>query len=350
MAAAATTVWVEKYRPTKFHGVVLDATNRRVLENVICAESEAELPHLLFFGPQGTGKTTTALNLIREYQRRRHSGSDGAEVRELVIHLNASDDRGIDVIRSQIHQFVNSKCMFYKGLKFVVLDEVDSMTHGAQQALRHILQSTATSTSGVRFILMCNYLCKLDDALRHEFVALKFDQLPRADILAFLRHISESEGLALDDADLEHIRGLFGSDLRSMVNFMQFQCMSTGSWRVPSVETVANKWMLDMAGCDGGCGGDSIADRVWAIEQLATQRHQTVKNVIKDIVYYMIRKSSHQPRLIEEEKTTHTPFSLPDAFMVQLDFFSKTADSAVFASPSASKNALFALVAASRAG
>ena len=124
--------WVEKYRPTSFEDIVLEPINRTLLKNIIKTNN---FPNLLFYGPPGTGKTTTIINLINEYQDKYNQKSKG-----LKIHLNASDDRGIDIIRNQINQFVNTKTIFGKGMKFVILDEVDYMTKNAQQALRYLIQ------------------------------------------------------------------------------------------------------------------------------------------------------------------------------------------------------------------
>ena len=119
--------WVEKYRPTVFENIVLDGMNKKILENIILTNT---FPNLLFYGPPGTGKTTTIINIIDKYQEI-YNQKD----KSLKIHLNASDDRGIEVIRNQINNFVNTKTFFTKGLKFVILDEVDYMTKNAQQAL-----------------------------------------------------------------------------------------------------------------------------------------------------------------------------------------------------------------------
>ena len=124
--------WVEKYRPSNFEDIVLDDMNKHILKNIVELNY---FPNLLFYGPPGTGKTTTIINLINMYQERYFQ-----KKKELVIHLNASDERGIDVIRNQINQFVNSKGLFTNGTKFIVLDEVDYMTKNAQQALKHLLQ------------------------------------------------------------------------------------------------------------------------------------------------------------------------------------------------------------------
>ena len=125
--------FVEKYRPVVFDDIVLDPFNKEIMKNIIATN---RFPNLLFFGPPGTGKTTTIMNLINLYQERNHCKN-----KDLIIHLNASDERGIDIIRSQINQFVNSKTLFSKGTKFVILDEVDYMTKTAQQALRYLLQN-----------------------------------------------------------------------------------------------------------------------------------------------------------------------------------------------------------------
>ena len=124
-----STPWVEKYRPSHFDDIVLDPLNKLMMRNII---STRHFPNLLFYGPPGTGKTTTIINLVNEYQRATMQHTNGG----FMIHLNASDERGIDIIRNQINQFVNSKTMFTNFMKFVILDEVDYMTKNAQQALR----------------------------------------------------------------------------------------------------------------------------------------------------------------------------------------------------------------------
>ena len=129
--------WTEAYRPTNFDDIVLEPLNKRILTNII---ETGYFPNLLFFGPPGTGKTTTIINLINAYQEQHGQKNKG-----LMIHLNASDERGIDIIRNQINQFVNSKALFNTGMKFVILDEVDYMTKNAQQALRYLLQNYTRS-------------------------------------------------------------------------------------------------------------------------------------------------------------------------------------------------------------
>jgi DNA polymerase III delta prime subunit len=206
--------WVEKYRPTNFDNIVLDSINKKILKNIIDTD---HFPNLIFYGPPGTGKTTSIINLVNEYQKK----WCGEKINECVIHLNASDERGIDVIRNQIQQFVGASGLFKKGMKFVVLDEVDSMTKTAQQALRFLIQETAF-TNNVRFCLICNYISRIDSSLQDILITLRFNELPKSDIMRFLKNILKNEKIDdVDELDIEHVINLYKSDIRSMINYIQ---------------------------------------------------------------------------------------------------------------------------------
>jgi len=202
--------WVEKYRPTHFENIVLDPINRQLFTQII---EKNQFPNLLFYGPPGTGKTTTIINLIQEYQKTYSRINKGN-----VIHLNASDERGIDIIRNQIHSFVKSKNLFETGFKFVILDEVDYMTKNAQQALKYLLQTTNTN---VRFCLICNYISKIDEPLKNEFICVRFNQLPQTDIITFIDTIVKKENINISKESLFTIQSMYKSDIRSMINFLQ---------------------------------------------------------------------------------------------------------------------------------
>jgi len=202
--------WVEKYRPTKFEDIVLEPMNKRLLTNVIETNN---FPNLLFYGPPGTGKTTTIINLIDAYQEK-----NGQKRKGLKIHLNASDDRGIDIIRNQIKSFVDTKTLFGPGIKFVILDEVDYMTKNAQQALRYLIQQYIDD---IRFCLICNYISRIDMSLQNEFVRLRFCQLPKKDISHFLLDIVNKEDINITRNQLLSIQHYFKSDIRSMINYIQ---------------------------------------------------------------------------------------------------------------------------------
>jgi replication factor C subunit 3/5 len=238
-----TIPWVEKYRPTRLEDIVLEPINRQIFENIL---KTRYFPNLLFYGPPGTGKTSTILNLIQNWNLASsdpHKRIEDAETsgsgssvgkdtetkrrnqmkeRVNIIHLNASDERGIDIIRNQILQFVQTKSLFETGMKFVILDEVDYMTKPAQQAFKYLLQSFSSHTfRNVRFCLICNYLSKIDESLRHEFMTIRFNQLPQKQIHAFIHSIAEQEGIRLGLSEIETIQQIYKSDIRSMINFIQ---------------------------------------------------------------------------------------------------------------------------------
>ena len=202
--------WVEKYRPTTFETIVLNDYNKTILENIINFDI---FPNLMLYGPPGTGKTTTIINLIQKYQEKHNEN-----FKELKIHLNASDERGIDIIRNQIYNFVDSKSLFSKGTKFIILDEVDYMTKNAQQALKYLIQKFSHE---VKFCLICNYISKIDNILRNEFFCLRFHHLPKEDIKKYVHHICSNENINIEDTMIEYIIEHFQSDLRSMINFLQ---------------------------------------------------------------------------------------------------------------------------------
>lgn len=205
-----TIPWVEKYRPTTFNNIVLDPINRTIFENIL---EKKYFPNVLFYGPPGTGKTTTIINLINKYQQNFNENN-----KENIIHLNASDERGIDIIRNQIQQFVKSNNFYNNGLKFVILDEVDYMTKNAQQALKYLIQS---SKPNVRYCLICNYISKIEESLRNEFICIRFNQLPKEEIFVFLKNIVIHENLKMDDNTIRLIQDNHSSDIRSMINFIQ---------------------------------------------------------------------------------------------------------------------------------
>jgi DNA polymerase III delta prime subunit len=269
-------VFVEKYRPTNFNDIVLDPLNKKILLNII---NNAYFPNLLFYGPPGTGKTTTIINLINAYQEKMNEKN-----KELIIHLNASDERGIDIIRNQINQFVNSNSLFNKGMKFVILDEVDYMTKNAQQALKYLLQNYSNS---VRYCLICNYISKIDEGLQNEFLRLRFNQLPKEDIINFLYKIAEKEKLNFDIKTLESIQNLYKSDIRSMINYMQ-----TNQYIINNNVNVINDTIWENLYIKFK---EKVLPKILinTILQIGINYNIDKKNIIKDFLNYIIRNKDN---------------------------------------------------------
>jgi len=271
--------FMELYRPKNLESIVLDPLNKKILMNII---ETSYFPNLLFHGPPGTGKTTTIINLINAYQDKNEKRN-----KDLIIHLNASDERGIDIIRNQINYFANSKPLFNDGIKFVILDEVDYMTKNAQQALRYLLQNY---TSNVRFCLICNYISKIDEGLQNEFVKIRFNQLPKHEIIKFIKTISINENLNLTDETLTSIQKLYSSDIRSMINFIQTnQNLKNDCFKIINNEI----WEQLLAKMKGKI--DEIMD---FINNISIHYNIDKKNIIKDFLNYIIR---NQPNYLKSD-------------------------------------------------
>jgi DNA polymerase III delta prime subunit len=273
--------WIEFYRPKIFDEIVLDDLNKKILTNII---NNNRFPNLLFYGPPGTGKTTTIINLINAYQQKINCVNQ-----ELIIHLNASDERGIDIIRNQISQFVNAKSLFKEGMKFIILDEVDYMTKNAQQALRYLLQSN--NIINVRFCLICNYISKIDECLQTEFVKLRFNQLPIKNIISFLKNIVEKEKLNVDDSTLLNIQRFYKSDIRSMINYIQSNqelFKFPISSNMNSICIKDNNWEALLNMMRSNPSTKNVCDELDTIS-----RHYNIdkRNLMKEFLNYIIRNN-----------------------------------------------------------
>lgn len=290
--------WVEKYRPNNFDNLILDPLNRKILMNILDKDF---VPNLLFYGPPGTGKTTTIINLINSYQEKYNQKSKG-----LVIHLNASDERGIDIIRNQINKFVNSKTLFNEGVKFVILDEVDYMTKNAQQALCYLLQRQAEN---VRFCLICNYISRIEEQLQNEFIKLRFNQLPKENIISFLSNIVKQESVEISKEQIKNIQLMFQSDIRSMINYIQ---LNQNSLTVDKIID-NNKWGTILEKIQE----NSITTNKDYIQQLSIDHSIEKKNIIRNLINYIIR---NKPELLKNKFLNMIEFLLHEQDIREDDY------------------------------
>ena len=214
-------MWIEKYRPRTLDEVV---NQKETVEGLgALLKTPATMPHLLFAGPPGTGKSTVALCIARQLM--------GDNFRRLVLELNASDERGIGVVRERIKGFSQIIQTTPSGVQFglVILDESDEMTKDAQTALRRIME---TASRTCRFILICNYQSGIIEPIQSRCSVFRFRQLDEIEASSYLERICKSEKIEADTKVLRRILELSEGDLRRAVNYLQVVASSSKGGRL----------------------------------------------------------------------------------------------------------------------
>lgn len=220
-------VWTEKYRPRKFEEVV---GQEDILKRVKSLVNSMNIPHLLFAGPAGTGKSTLALIIVRELF--------GEAWRENYLELNASDERGIDVVRQKVKDFARTKAFGDVPFKVIFLDEADALTREAQQALRRTMENY---TSTCRFILSCNYSSKILDPIQSRCVVFRFQLLEKKAVKKRVDFISKNEGLSMTDDAFDVIYESSEGDCRRVINFLQATAAISPNITPDLVNTIVSK-------------------------------------------------------------------------------------------------------------
>jgi replication factor C small subunit len=200
-------VWVEKYRPRRLTDIM---GQTGIIERLMAYVRTRNMPHMLFAGPAGSGKTTSALTVARELY--------GDQWRQNLIELNASDERGIDIVRGKIKDFARAATFDQSDFKIIFLDEADSLTSDAQAALRRTMERY---TQTCRFILSCNYSSKIIEPIQSRCAVFRFRPLTEADVKGYLNRIAGAEGLDVEENGFDAICALSGGDLRKATNMLQ---------------------------------------------------------------------------------------------------------------------------------
>lgn len=201
------SLWTEKYRPSDFNEV---KGQEEIVSRVKAFVEKKNMPHLLFAGPAGVGKTTLALVIVKQLYKDLW--------RDNFLELNASDERGIDVIRVKVKEFARTKSIGDVPFKIIYLDECDALTKEAQQALRRTMENYSQTC---RFILSCNYSSKIIEPIQSRCAVFRFKPLSKEDVLKIIDKIVKSEGLSIDDAAKNALFEVSEGDVRRLENILQ---------------------------------------------------------------------------------------------------------------------------------
>jgi replication factor C subunit 3/5 len=257
--------FVEKYRPDELLTMQYNEYNKMFLHNSVVLNN---ISNMIFYGPPGTGKTTVIINFVNEYLKRNNLINKG-----LVLHLNASDDRGIDIIRNNILSFVKSEGLLSGSLKFVILDEADYMTKAAQKMLQSIIEKYYKQ---VRIFMICNYISKIDNTLLSEFIILRFHQLSKGIIRNILTNVITKEKLNISTTQLDSIHEYYNSDIRSMINSIQYNCIHN----IPNKSIYKKLYAIIKK--------NDVRVLIDKVEYYADKLNYTTNNLIYMIIEYLV--------------------------------------------------------------
>ncbi len=206
-------MWVEKYRPFKLDDIVNQKEIVESLKNLM--KEPAEMPHLLFTGPAGVGKTTTALCMSRQLL--------GEDWKRDTLELNASDERGIKMVRERVKEFaavikIRTTERDERKFRIIILDEADEMTSEAQTALRRIIEDSSETT---RFVIICNYLSQIIEPIQSRCAIFRFKRIEKETVEDHLKWLCKKEGIKYDDKAISQIFDSTNGDLRHSINILQ---------------------------------------------------------------------------------------------------------------------------------
>jgi len=269
--------WVEKYRPDGLDELI---SHEDIIATIRTFISNDKLPHLLFYGPPGTGKTSTILACAKEIYPAKLFNS-------MVLELNASDDRGIGIVRGQILNFASTRTIFNSGYKLIILDEADAMTNDAQNALRRIIEKF---TDNVRFCLICNYLSKIIPALQSRATRFRFGPLKEDQILPRLEHVCREEKIKITEDGKAALMSLSQGDMRRVLNILQSCAMAfdsvseynvykcTGHPQKADINNVVN-WALN----------EDFSTAYNNIQELKTNEGLSLQDILTEVHLYVHR-------------------------------------------------------------
>jgi len=267
--------WVEKYRPNGLQELI---SHEDIISTIRTFIKQDRLPHMLFYGPPGTGKTSTILACAKEIYTPQQFNS-------MVLELNASDDRGIGIVRGQILNFASTRTIFNKGYKLVILDEADAMTNDAQNALRRIIEKF---TENVRFCLIGNYLSKIIPALQSRCTRFRFGPLGVEQILPRLEYVCQEEKIDITMDGKEALMRLSQGDMRKVLNILQSCNMAFGKVNEDNVYTcVGHPLRSDITDIANWALNEGFSTAYHQVNKLKTQKGLSLQDILTEIHVYV---------------------------------------------------------------
>lgn len=289
--------WIEKYRPQTLDDLASHGDIKSTLEKFM---KDSSLPHLLFHGPPGTGKTSTILACARKLYEPQQFG-------QMVLELNASDDRGIDIVRGQILNFASSRGMYATSkFKLVILDEADQMTSDAQSALRRIMEKY---TDNARFCLITNYLNKIIPAIQSRCTRFRFGPLKAEQILPRMELIIAKENINISNDGKQAVYDLSQGDMRRVVNLLQSASMSFSGQLIDEVKVYQ-------------CCGHPLKSDVELVVKLLL--HSDIKTAHKEIQNLKIDKGLALQDIMTQVSLFVTNMPLSES--IKSDIYTRLAD------------------------
>ncbi|ETV98633.1 hypothetical protein H310_08750 [Aphanomyces invadans] len=274
MATTKHLPWVEKYRPKTVDDI---SHQDEVVSALRTSIANGQLPHLLFYGPPGTGKTSTIIAVARELF--------GPQFREngRFLELNASDDRGISIIREKVKSFAQgaiSGSSTMPPFKIIVLDEADSMTNDAQSALRRMMENYSKVT---RFCLICNYVSRIIEPVASRCAKFRFQPLEKVSMAARIEHVCKEEQISINESAAKVLMDVSGGDMRKAINYLQSAHQLSG-------DKITEDAILAIA----GVAPKELFHVMW--QHVAKNSFDRLKGEIDDIIYsgYPVLTILHQ--------------------------------------------------------
>ncbi|XP_070573346.1 replication factor C subunit 5-like isoform X1 [Ptychodera flava] len=269
--------WVEKYRPNKLDDLI---AHKDILSTIDRFIKEDRLPHLLFYGPPGTGKTSTILAVAKQLYTPK-------EFNSMVLELNASDDRGIGIVRGPVLSFASTRTIFKSGFKIVILDEADAMTTDAQNALRRVIEKFTENT---RFCLICNYLTKIIPALQSRCTRFRFGPLETEQMVPRLEYVIKEEQVDVTEDGMNALVTLATGDMRKALNILQSTSMAYDVVSEDNVYTcVGHPLKSDIANIVGWMLNDNFSTAYNNIIELKTIKGLALHDILTEVHKYVHR-------------------------------------------------------------